>query len=162
MLREVQQRCPHHMTSHHTASHDTSSRLKSAHGPFHPQTPAAPEPPRHDLLLVRRMHRCPQPTLAAAARGRARELRCDGNARRRRRVFAAICRASRFCEQIAAYCVSALASGVMLLRWWRMGGERRQRVWRLCVLLFPRYNFVTFWPGTDGSARSCFAAAASA
>jgi len=36
-----------------------------------------------------------------------------------------------FPEQIAAFCVSALASGTMFFRWWRMDGEGRRRVWRL-------------------------------
>jgi len=36
-----------------------------------------------------------------------------------------------FPEQIAAFCVSAWASGTMFLRWWRMDGEGRRRVWRL-------------------------------
>ena len=34
-------------------------------------------------------------------------------------------------DQIAAYCVSALAGGTMLHLWRRMGEEERQRVWRL-------------------------------
>jgi len=36
-----------------------------------------------------------------------------------------------FPEQIAAFCVSALASGTMFLRWWRMNEEGRRRVWWL-------------------------------
>jgi hypothetical protein len=36
-----------------------------------------------------------------------------------------------FLEQIAAYCVSAVAGGTMFRRWWRMDGEGRRRVWRL-------------------------------
>jgi hypothetical protein len=36
-----------------------------------------------------------------------------------------------FAAQIAAYCVSALASGTMFLRWLRMDGQGRQWAWRL-------------------------------
>ncbi len=46
--------------------------------------------------------------------------------------------------QMAAYCVSALAGGIMFYRWRRLGQEEKQRVWRLYVLPFPHRNFVTF------------------
>jgi hypothetical protein len=43
--------------------------------------------------------------------------------------------------QIAAYCVSALAGGIMFYRWLRLGQEEKQRVWRLYVLLSPQCIF---------------------
>jgi len=33
--------------------------------------------------------------------------------------------------QVAAFCVSAVVSGTMFLRWWRMELEDRPRVWEL-------------------------------
>lgn len=54
--------------------------------------------------------------------------------RRRRLYICLVARCScvmRFCEQIAAYCVSAVASGVMFYRWLKLGEEERQLVWRL-------------------------------
>jgi hypothetical protein len=38
---------------------------------------------------------------------------------------------SRFDEQIAAYCLSALAGGTMFYLWRRLGKDDRRRVWRL-------------------------------
>jgi hypothetical protein len=52
-------------------------------------------------------------------------------------------------EQITAYCVSAIAGGIMFYRWLRMAKEDQQRVWRL----YGWYSALMF-------CGSCFGAAA--
>ncbi len=35
------------------------------------------------------------------------------------------------CSQIAAFCLSAIGSGIMHARWWRLDSRRKRQVWRL-------------------------------
>ena len=37
----------------------------------------------------------------------------------------------RLCVQVAAYCVSAVGSGTLLVRWWRLEEDDRRRMWLL-------------------------------
>ena len=90
----------------------------------------------HVLVLGRCLQLCDQQVAADAAQFRLRQLRGDGEMSLRCRarctpILLLHVAGDAFPLQIAAYCVSALASGTMFRLWRRMGREKRRRVWLL-------------------------------